>query len=135
MLLAKPDLGGSTAALGLGLTLGRVFSLLVLKPCGGAWCQLTPCCASLSRGCLAQRRTQQNLPPLLVHTEPWSRWSCFLLKPPRKAETPRETLPASPTLPLHPGTPNAAGHSAAGMDALPGSPWRTGQLAHEKPRV
>lgn len=35
-------LAGSIAALGLGLTLGQVFSLLVLKPSRIAWCQLTP---------------------------------------------------------------------------------------------
>lgn len=51
-------LGLRTAALGLGLTLGWFFSLLILKPSRRAWCQLTPCCASLCRGCYMKWRTQ-----------------------------------------------------------------------------
>lgn len=67
-------LGGRIAALGLGLTLGQVFSLLVLKPSRIGWCWLAPLCASLSRGCWAKRRTWQNLPPLL-QIEPWAQKS------------------------------------------------------------
>lgn len=54
-------LGLRTAALGLGLTLGWVFSLLVLKPSGSAWCQLTLHCASLCRGCYTKWRMQLSL--------------------------------------------------------------------------